>query len=374
MYITMGEEVIEDGWISSEAVLHCSLPSWYGQFKQDTIPTRFVALSEKFMDYLKDDGPLVLPDSCRNTFKNTEADDSDDDWSQPEDGEDTMSLPTPSFPELEDRIKEEIAALGGDVFPKLNWSAPRDAHWISPYGSLKCGGPGDVFLLFKSSEFISHDLCMPFRACKGDAAVDVEHMICLRQWRDIPTSMEFRCFVHNRRLVGISQRDHTNYYPGVMENKDGIKDDILAFYRRKIKEKFPDPDYTFDVYRPREGKIVLIDFNPFSPVTDGLLFSWDELAKLDDLVKDNNNVNEEDDHVDVRIVEDQESAGLRASVYMTSRLPRDVIDLNNADDIETLVRYSILATHLTKFICYNDLFFNLQARMYRDGKLDPVSE
>ena len=26
-----------------------------------------------------------------------------------------------------------------------------------------------------------------------------------------------------------------------------------------------------------QGKLLLIDFNPFGPVTDGLLFTWDEL-------------------------------------------------------------------------------------------------
>ena len=32
-----------------------------------------------------------------------------------------------------------------------------------------------------------------------------------------------------------------------------------------------------DVYRPRKNKVYLVDFNPYGPVTDGLLFSWDEL-------------------------------------------------------------------------------------------------
>ena len=33
----------------------------------------------------------------------------------------------------------------------------------------------------------------------------------------------------------------------------------------------------FDVYRLRQNKVYLVDFNPYGPVTDGLLFSWDEL-------------------------------------------------------------------------------------------------
>ena len=33
----------------------------------------------------------------------------------------------------------------------------------------------------------------------------------------------------------------------------------------------------FDVYRKGVGEILLVDFNPFSRITDGLLFEWDEL-------------------------------------------------------------------------------------------------
>ena len=30
-----------------------------------------------------------------------------------------------TFPEFSARVLEEVAALGGEVFPKLNWSAPK---------------------------------------------------------------------------------------------------------------------------------------------------------------------------------------------------------------------------------------------------------
>lgn len=32
-------------------------------------------------------------------------------------------------------------------------------------GTLKCTTPGDVFLLLKSSEFVTHDLTMPYDYC-----------------------------------------------------------------------------------------------------------------------------------------------------------------------------------------------------------------
>ena len=69
----------------------------------------------------------------------------------------------PSFPALEKRITKAIKQLGGAVFPKLNWSAPRDVSWITNDASLKCTTPGDVYLLLKSSEFVTHDITKRIR-------------------------------------------------------------------------------------------------------------------------------------------------------------------------------------------------------------------
>ena len=49
----------------------------------------------------------------------------------------------PEFPELIEDIKRRISELGGNVFPKLNWSAPKDASWVNN-NTLKCSGPGQV--------------------------------------------------------------------------------------------------------------------------------------------------------------------------------------------------------------------------------------
>lgn len=42
------------------------------------------------------------------------------------------------FPELHAQLQAAIHQLGGAVAPKLNWSSPTDALWISSYNSLKC--------------------------------------------------------------------------------------------------------------------------------------------------------------------------------------------------------------------------------------------
>jgi hypothetical protein len=42
------------------------------------------------------------------------------------------------FPQLHAAIEAAIQQLDGQVAPRLNWSSPTDALWISAYNSLKC--------------------------------------------------------------------------------------------------------------------------------------------------------------------------------------------------------------------------------------------
>lgn len=62
------------------------------------------------------------------------------------------------FPDLHRRMAEAIQELGGCVVPKLNWSCPSDATWVNPSTTLACSNAGQVVLMLKSSDRITHDL------------------------------------------------------------------------------------------------------------------------------------------------------------------------------------------------------------------------
>lgn len=98
--------------------------------------------------------PFLLQRHCNGDDEDEEARWSDED----DDAEGDDCLERPSFPEFTNQIQNSIKSLGGEVFCKLNWSAPRDATWISLGNSLKCTTPSQVYLLMKSSEFVQHDL------------------------------------------------------------------------------------------------------------------------------------------------------------------------------------------------------------------------
>ena len=66
------------------------------------------------------------------------------------------------------------------------------------------------------------------------------HLV-LRKWYDLLPSMEFRCFVRDNELIGISQRDYVTYYDFLHEIKEELEDIILDFFEDHIRGTFDDP-------------------------------------------------------------------------------------------------------------------------------------
>ncbi|KAJ3282693.1 hypothetical protein HK104_010770 [Borealophlyctis nickersoniae] len=356
--------------LSVRAIQNCAFSSWYPKFSSVSLKSIVISpLPEDFIDYLNADGvflPLDRNGQPQPSYErpvDSDYDDESDDKAEgigegdeePDDGNENI----PHFPDLEQQIMDAIEQLGGAVFPKMNWSSPRDAAWITMTNTLKCDSVSDVFLLLKSSDFISHDLSHAFENCVPDVdtgerdgkeepvekdaggTVDVaspkemnqalpsrpEHFeLVLRKWYDMLPSMEFRCFVTDGQLLAISQRDHANYYDFLPALAEDIRSRITNFYNEKIRGKFPDESFVFDVYINKSNrKVWLVDFNPFAPTTDSLLFTWEELLSA---TSDGNPT------ATVRIVQSQQAASSSLSpAFGTNRLPRDAIDLSNGVSI-----------------------------------------
>lgn len=133
-----------------------------------------------------------------------------EDDSGSEEEEDPQPWQGPFFPELVQQIKDAILALGGSVFPRLDWHSPSDASWITTDKSLRCETVGDVLLLLKSSEDVASDVTGDVikEAVDGSteaAAAAVEERTChliLRRWMEMRDMSEFRCFVQKGQLTG----------------------------------------------------------------------------------------------------------------------------------------------------------------------------
>jgi len=315
-----------------EHVLSCNFSVWYPKFKNITIRSRVIPLSKEFVDYLKADN-VVLPGQPVVTRDSDEEIESDsEEWQALDEDPNEHTITTPEFNEIDSAIKEAIIELDGTVFPKLNWSSPLDASWISCDGTLKCKCPNDIYLLLKSSDNICRTLFETFKHCEdGEGALENGFELVLRKWKDINPGMEFRCFVKDHKLIAISQRDIASCYEFIEQTEQDICSDIANFFMGKIAYKFPDSSYTFDVYRSAGQKVLLIDFNPFGAQTDPLFFTWDELSDPSMSVSDN------DDEFKGVFKYVTSAGGVQPNASHLSRMPTDIVDLACGNDINKLV-------------------------------------
>ena len=305
----------------TKEVLWCSIEHWYPLFKKVTFKTTILHIPNECIEYLRSDGSLILPLECNEEDSNEESDDEDD-------NEHTQ----PSFPEFNKLILEAIERLGGQVFPKLNWSAPRDASWMGLGNSPRCENLSSIWLLLKSSEFITHDLTQPFKDCTDfseENCPEICYVLALKKWSTtINPATEFRCFIKSKKLIAIEQRDASNFYPHISEERRSIICDIKSFYDEHVVEKLGElNNIVMDVTRPTKDHVKLIDFNPFGVTTDTKLFNWVELEEF----------STENQDVEFRHVESE--GGIQPSGLRHYSLPKDIVDLASGEDHEKLVDF-----------------------------------
>uniref|UniRef100_A0A3B1KI98 Translation initiation factor eIF2 assembly protein n=1 Tax=Astyanax mexicanus TaxID=7994 RepID=A0A3B1KI98_ASTMX len=279
--------------MKKEQVVNCQFSVWYPLFKKHTIKSLILPLPQNVIDYLLDDGTLVVSGGIPNTVLVLTVRVLFFPFSQ-----------APEFPEFTSKVQEAINALGGCVFPKLNWSAPRDANWIALNSSLQCQSLSDIFLLFKSSDFITHDLTQPFLQCSDDSPDPaINYELVLRKWSELIPGGEFRCFVKENKLIVV-----------------------------------------LDVYRDCMGRVWLIDFNPFGEVTDSLLFSWEELTSGNSLTTSDTEALQDGPAFRYTTSE----VTVQPSPCLSYRIPRDFLDLTTGEDAYKLIDFLKLVSETFK--------------------------
>ena len=239
-------------------ILHCQYHRWYSQFKNNSIKSEIIPLSHEFVNHLVHDDGIVVPDNY------------DDEY---------------TYYSLYKQIKSTIDAFGGEVSVKFNWSVPLDAVSMNGY-TLKCLSYNDIYVLLKSSDRIIYDVENIFDqynnsvnddSLKINSVPSDGYFLILRKWANLIPSMEFRIFVYNNTVVGISQRDPSVFYESLSSERCIIEDTLLDFYESKIHNQFGITNYTIDVYVDKKKRVWIIDFNPFGEPTSSLLYDWNDL-------------------------------------------------------------------------------------------------
>ena len=236
---------------------------------------------------------------------------------------------------------------------------------------MECGSADDVYLLLKSSDFVSHDLEQWDVGCISSASTNKEeggeggkggeevpyHLILRKPLPNFSPANEFRCFVRSSRLLCLCQRD-LNYYDFLAPLRPRIIHLITTFFEKELKHTFQGgEDFVFDVYvpLPRSERVWLIDVNPWAERTDPMLFSWMEVLGMrapgegvvggggmrgdaeeeeqgsEDSESDKEEDEEADDLPELRLVgrDDPEAYAFNTPQYSAHKLPKDVVDAGN---------------------------------------------
>ena len=185
---------------------------------------------------------------------------------------------------------------------------------------MECRTPNDIYLLLKSSDFITHDLEQVFHDCsedddssdasetssqttnsEEDASEETDdelskipyHLILRKTVPNWNPALEFRCFVRSRHLLCICQRDlnHYSFLPPLIPK---LRSSIQSFFDKNLKDTFADENFVFDVYIPGPyERVWLVDINPWAPRTDPLLFSWLEILNMRGYEQNTSGIEEE---------------------------------------------------------------------------------
>lgn len=225
--------------------------------------------------------------------------------------------------------------------------------------SMQCTSPNDIYLLLKSSNFITHDLEHAFDGCTTKATEegsepkkdDIPYHLVLRKYVDMNPAVEFRCFVRNRRLLCICQRD-TTHYAFLHEIQNDLRFEIQDFFEDHLMDTFPDPNFVFDVYvPPPHTRVWLIDINPWAMRTDPILFSWRDVLEIEGPTDEDDrhipdglsllppknqeaNGTVKPEEVDIEFIpwtmlvgaDGPSGMGLLSPQYSAHKLPKDVVD------------------------------------------------
>ncbi|ODN74098.1 hypothetical protein L202_07558 [Cryptococcus amylolentus CBS 6039] len=328
--------------------------SWHDTFADITFPAQIIDLAElgeqeEFLRWLEADS-IFYPEGSEGTEETAtiyqEPSSRSRSSSNASNSSSSSIPPVYRLPKLNAAIREAIKSFGGAAFPKLNWTSPKDAAFILPqasYGPLYCTTPSDIYLLLKSSDFVTHDID-PITAHSGldanDLALGIKPKIelVLKKFESLNPSREVRAFVRENVLVGVSQRD-MNFYDHLQpqEIRDKVVNTVREFWLDEIRDNYEGgANYTFDLYlTPNYEDATIIDFQPYRQSTDALLFTYEQLHAIAQAALSPSSSSSPGSPQTtptlpiLRIIESQAhpSVTRNAPTYQTSMMPLEMIEL-----------------------------------------------
>ena len=166
-------------------------------------------------------------------------------------------------PALISKIQRVIEVLPGKSFIYADCCAPTDSTLFQKrVGAVNSGVVGWQVLTESAK------VREAFRAGQSER-------ICLHPYRRMAPTREFRMFIKDRELVGMSQLYLDRHHPKVEQRKNFIWRKARALVAEVVLF-LPAADIAVDVYLTSGNELMIIDMNVWGPPTDSLLYrTWD---------------------------------------------------------------------------------------------------
>ena len=171
--------------------------------------------------------------------------------------------------DISDKIVNEIKTHDY-VFVKLNSKAPTDSEFLCC--QLKSFSIDDILTLLKGSERLNN-VFNPYS----------KNYLVIKPWYKIEHKNEFRCYLINKRLKGISQK-YINLYEEY-DDIDKIRECIIEYiYSKEVKEALDKVEIDdmglhymiIDlVYMPKKNKVKIIDVETLIEGGDDIIIEED---------------------------------------------------------------------------------------------------
>lgn len=181
--------------------------------------------------------------------------------------------PSSTLPSVTEKIKQALNHFPEGAFIRLGSRSAKDSYYALNRGLRITDAYSAIRMLTEASARVAFDLKLALNN-------NYNPHIFVREWIDMPDWTEFRCFMRNRKLVGISQYDCKNlgHCPNIAKYENKIRLSIESFFEQFRLLSHLDT-VIFDVFLEVDKnmhepliKVKLLELNPFFKKTDYCLF------------------------------------------------------------------------------------------------------
>ncbi len=212
-------------------------PVWYPVLASHTFLTSFVRLRKEAV------AALI-------------AGENQEDFDRPDE------LPSAVSAVIED-LRKPMAAIPGNCFVSVDTCAPTDTERFA-------AKRGAVYSPESAWKFLTRSEKVRAAARRGE----VEY-VCLRPFRRMNRTREFRLFIYNRQLNAMSQYNLIRHF----RRLEGVRHKYWTMANNFINDiawLLPMENLVMDIYITSSDKILIVDLNPWGAPTDPLmLMRWE---------------------------------------------------------------------------------------------------